>query len=234
MDQRVVAIIPARAGSKGIINKNIIDFCGKPLVAWSIEQAKNAQNVEEVFVSTDGENIAEIAQEYGAKVIRRPKELASDVASSEDALLHAINEIRKEMKIDNILFLQATSPVRLCEDIEQAIDIFFREQYDSLFSMSILEDYCLWKKEGKKLVSWTYDYMNRGRRQEREKLYLENGSIYVFKSKLIEETHNRLGGKIGMYEMPLERSGEIDSEDDITICENYMRKYYNFKNNGGK
>ena len=222
--KKIVGIIPARAGSKGIKDKNIIEFCGKPLIAWSIEQALKSKWVDEVYVSTDGERIADISREYGAKVIWRPEELASDTASSEMAINHAIDWIERERKIDAVVFLQATSPIRLVEDIDNAIQIFEEEELDSLFSMTILEDYCIWKKEQNQLVSWTYDYQNRGRRQEREELYLENGSIYIFKPQIFRNCKNRLGGKIGMYQMPFERSYEIDSIQDIDICKVFMQK----------
>ncbi|GFI46410.1 N-acylneuraminate cytidylyltransferase [Lachnospiraceae bacterium] len=221
-----IAIIPARAGSKGIKNKNIFDFCGKPLIAWSIEQAIKAQFVDKVYVSTDGEDIADISQKYGAEVIWRPDILATDTACSEDAILHAIEEVERVCKIENIIFLQATSPVRLSSDIDNAIEVFEREKLDSLFSMTKLDDYCLWKNNNGRMESWSYDYKNRGRRQEREPLYLENGSIYIFKPQIIRTLKNRLGGKIGMYEMPLERSYEIDSIQDIEICSYFMRKIY--------
>lgn len=226
MKKKVTAIIPARAGSKGIHNKNIMDFCGKPLIGWSIEQALQSEYVEDVYVSTDGEEIADISIKYGAKIVWRPAELASDTASSESTILHAISNIEKRNVIQAVLFLQATSPVRLSTDIDGAVINFFDDSYDSLFSMSILEDYCIWKKTENGLQSVTYDYQNRGRRQGREVHFLENGSIYIFKPEIIKEYNNRLGGKIGMYEMPFDRSYEIDSLDDIEICSYFMGKYY--------
>ena len=225
MEKNIVAIIPARAGSKGIENKNIIDFCGKPLIAWSIEQALTSKKIDDVFVSTDGKQIAEIAQQYGAKVIWRPAELASDTATSEDAIIHAVNLIKQQRIIDVVVFLQATSPIRLQKDIDGAITTFFDNDLDSLFSMTILEDYCIWKETEHGLQSYTFDYNNRGRRQDREKLFLENGSIYIFKPDILMKCKNRLGGKIGMYEMPFERSYEIDSYQDIETCKFFMRKY---------
>lgn len=225
-EKNIVGIIPARAGSKGIINKNIIEFCGKPLIAWSIEQALASKYVREVYVSTNGEHIAEVAKDYGARIISRPDELASDTSSSEDALIHAVNVLEQRVgKIDAVLFLQATSPIRLPQDINGAVERFFGDGLDSLFSMTVLEDYCIWKKTEKGLRSWTYDYMNRGRRQDRDGLYLENGSIYLFRPEILKQCRNRLGGKIGMYEMPFDRSYEIDGIQDLELCGYFMRKY---------
>lgn len=221
---KTIAIIPARAGSKGIKDKNIIDFCGKPLIAWSIEQAKAAKCIDEVFVSTDGEKIANVAERYGAKVIWRPEELATDTATSEDAIIHAVLEVEKKMSVKTVVFLQATSPIREKNDIDNAYNVFMEKNYDSLFSMTKLDDYCLWKYSDDILRSFTYDYKKRGRRQERDPLYLENGSIYIFNAEIVKEFHNRLGGNIGMYEMPFERSYEIDSKNEIAICEYFMRR----------
>jgi len=221
--KKMPVIIPARAGSKGIVGKNIIDFCGKPLISWSITQALSSKNVSNVYVSTDGEDIAEVSEKYGAKIIWRPEELASDTASSEDAIIHALGEIEKMEEFDATVFLQATSPIRRANDIGDAINTFLDGDYDSLFSMTVLEDYCMWKKEGDIPYSFSYDYQNRGRRQEREPIYLENGSIYVFKKQLFLTERNRLGGRIGMYEMPFECSYEIDSPKDLRLCEYFMK-----------
>lgn len=221
---KCVAIIPARAGSKGIINKNIIDFCNKPLIGWSIEQAKKSKCIDEVYVSTDGEDIADVSKQFGAKVIWRPKEIANDIASSEEALIHAMDVIEKYDTVNRVVFLQATSPIRKRDDIDNAMSVFKRGNYDSLFSMSVLEDYCIWREENGHINSWSYDYRSRGRRQEREKMYLENGSIYIFTPELLRKNKNRLGGKIGTYEMPFNQSYEIDSVEDILTCEFFMKK----------
>lgn len=219
-----VAIIPARAGSKGIIDKNIIEFCGQPLITWSVRQALAARCVDEVYVSTDGEKIAAAAETAGARIIWRPLELAGDMASSEDALAHAMGTIRRSRELSAVVFLQATSPIRREMDIDQAYQKFVEEDYDSLFSMAVLEDACIWKERDGGYESLSYDYRNRGRRQEREPLYLENGSIYIFKPEVLEKYKNRLGGRIGTYEMPYSYSYEIDSREDVMICEHFMRK----------
>ena len=200
----IPAIIPARAGSKGIINKNIIDFCGKPLLAWSILQARHCKEISNVYVSTNGDEIADVARAYGAIVIPRPAALSSDTSSSEEALVHAVKELEGKEDLNTILFLQATSPVRRKFDIDGAIQEYCKGKYDSLFSMTVLEDWCIWRKEKNTLKSFSYDYLHRGRRQEREPLYLENGSIYIFSKHVLEQYGNRMGGTIGMYAMPME------------------------------
>ena len=226
MGNNFVTIIPARGGSKSIPRKNIADFCGKPLIGWSIEQALGGRLVQSVWVSTDDSEIADTARRFGARIIERPAELATDTASSEDALIHAIDYIEKQdsqgATVDGVVFLQATSPLRETSDIDGAIEQFVSEKADSLFSAALLEDYCLWKEEDGTFTSFTFDYMNRGRRQDRKPYYLENGSIYVFKPELLRRNKNRLGGKIVTYLMPFWKSFEIDAADDIDICGYYM------------
>ncbi len=225
-NRNIVAIIPARGGSKEIPRKNLIDFCGKPLLAWSIQQAASASSIRAVYVSTDDDEIKQVALEYGAKVITRPKELAADTSSSESALKHAIADIEDGGEaVDLVVFLQATSPLRDWKDVEGAIQTLLKEKADSLFSAALLKDFCVWSQSDGGLQGLTFDPWNRGLRQNRKPLLLENGSIYVFKPYLLKEHDNRLGGKIAHLEMPYWKSYEIDSASDIEICEYYFRKH---------
>ncbi len=222
----IVAIIPARGGSKGIPGKNIMDFCGKPLLAWSILQAKAAKTLRQVYVSSDDRQVLEVAVSFGASPIIRPAEFATDTATSEHVLHHAIGEIEESTKsvIDLVVFLQATSPLRTPEDIDGAVKILIDEQADSLFSMAVLDDFCVWTHKGNNLEGLTFDPFNRGRRQDREPLFLENGSIYIFKPEILKKHNNRLGGKIAMYEMEGWKSYEIDRKEDLDIFEYFFNK----------
>ncbi|MDD5454069.1 MAG: acylneuraminate cytidylyltransferase family protein [Candidatus Ratteibacteria bacterium] len=220
----IVAVIPARGGSKGIPKKNIIDFCGKPLIAWSILQSKNSELIDEVYVSSDDDEIIDISSSYGAKVIHRPGELATDFSTSEESLLHTVSIIEKKVDIDLIVFLQATSPLREKKDIGEAITEFRIQKVDSLFSAARLEDFFIWEKTSKGLKSMNYDYKNRTRRQDTGKQYVENGSIYIFKPFILKKYNNRLGGRIGIYEMELWKTREIDSIEDKELCEWYFNK----------
>lgn len=222
--KQVAGIILARGGSKSIPQKNIINFHNKPLIAWTIEQALSSDYISEVFVSTDDKDIGNISAKYGAKVIWRPEDLAADNSTSEEALLHAISEIEKHKKIELVVFLQATSPLRGKKDIDNAMEKFFSTNADSLFSAAVLDDFCAWEVAGDGLRSITFDYKNRGRRQDRKPFYLENGSIYIFKPEVIKKYNNRLGGEIAFYQMPLWKSHEIDNLEDIEICEYFMQK----------
>ena len=218
-------IIPARGGSEGIKKKNLYPLLGKPLIQWTIEQALRSK-VDNVFVSTDDNEIKNISLELGAEIIQRPNELSDSVSSSESALKHAIKEITivKEKKPSLITFLQATSPLRLPHDINNAIDQFYQSSSDSLFSSSVLEDLTLWHKQDGSWASINFDYKNRGRRQELNKNYVENGSIYLFKPEILESFNNRLGGDIDSYIMESWQYHEIDIVSDIQVVEFFMEK----------
>jgi len=223
----VVAIILARGGSKGIPNKNIIDFCGKPLIAWTIEQLKNSGAIDSVWVSSDSETILEVAKNYGAQTISRPDDLAGDMATSEVGWAHAIEAISAQQNnIDLIVAPQVTSPLREPSDFANAISLFVEEGYQSLFSASPIEDFFIWERdEDNQLHSLNYDYKNRKRRQDIAKQYVENGSFYLFSPNVLIEHNNRFGGNIGLYEMEFWKMFEIDSLDDVKICSALMEKF---------
>lgn len=222
------AIILARGGSKGIPKKNIMQFAGEPLLAWSILQARESGVVDSVYVSSDSDEILEVAGRYGAVAIKRPDEFSTDTSSSEVALLHVLDQIRRNCGMDptRVIFLQATSPLREPSDIAGAVRAFDELNADSLFSDAILDDFCAWEAdEDDKLVGATFDPWNRGRRQDRKPLFLENGSIYIFTPELLRKKGNRLGGKIGRYSMPYWKSFEIDTIENVELCEYYFRKH---------
>jgi N-acylneuraminate cytidylyltransferase len=220
-----VAIILARGGSKGIPKKNLIDFCGQPLISWTILQAKLSKFVDSVWVSSDDNEILEIAKEYGAKTILRPAHLSSDSATSESAWLHAINFIEKQFHIDIVLGLQPTSPLREIDDLDQSIDLFVKNNYDSLFSANEIQDFFIWENNNKNLNSLNYDFKNRKRRQQIKKKYLENGSFYLFKPRILKENNNRLGGNIGIYLMQKYKMFQIDTKSDLDLCSAIMKSY---------
>ncbi|PJZ70282.1 hypothetical protein CH373_12290 [Leptospira perolatii] len=222
-----VAIILARGGSKGIPRKNIIDFCGKPLLAWTIEQCINAKGIDSVWVSSDSEEILSIGESYGAKRIVRDSILANDVATSESGWLHAIDYIEAKIgKIELVIAPQVTSPVRNSSDIENGIEAFKKNQYDSLFSCSVAEDIYFWeRKGGGELESINYDWRNRKRRQDHSPQYIENGSFYIFLPEILRKHNNRFGGKIGMVEMEFWKMFEIDSIESLKLCESIMKSF---------
>lgn len=225
--KRTLAVIAARGGSKGIPNKNLMEICGKPLVAWSIEQARTAPSITEVAVSSDSDKILEIAAKHGAVAIKRPDDISGDTASSESAWLHALNARESETEgFARVVALQATSPIREATDLEGALAQYEREKLDSLLSVCEVEDFFNWRMtEDGQGESINYDWRNRRRRQEIEKRYLENGSFYVFPPSLIRKTNNRLGGRIGLYVIERHKMFQIDRPEDIDLCAAIMKGY---------
>ncbi len=220
----IIAIIPARGGSKSVPRKNVRDFLGLPLIAHSIIDAKEAQLVDRIYVSTDDREIAQVSRQYGAEIIDRPAELANDTASSESALIHALSEIEKTGIVPElVVFLQCTSPVRTGADIDQAITKLQRENADSLISVSPTHRF-LWKEVDGIAESINYDYRHRQRRQDMEPQYMENGSMYLFKPWVIKELGNRLGGKVILLVMSEAAIWEIDSILDFKIAEVLFKK----------
>lgn len=235
----VLAIIPARGGSKGIPYKNIALLAGKSLLAWSIESARQAPSMTRVVVSTDDKRIAVIAKQYRAEVVWRPADISVDTASSESALLHALNELKtnENWEPDLVVFLQATSPLRRPNDVQSAIETLQREQADSLFSACHVEGFT-WRRPlkgpGGGVQPVNYDPTHRLRRQElTEEILEENGSIYVFKPWVLRQFNSRLGGKISVYPMDRLDSFQIDTPADLKLLESLiaMRSNSNFREN---
>ena len=219
-------VIPARGGSKGIPRKNIIDFCGKPLLAWTIEQCLEADDVNDVWVSSDNDEILDVAMLYGAKAIKRPIDISGDMATSESAWLHAIDYLKNNnIPLDVVLAPQVTSPLRETIDINNAISKFFKGNYDSMISASMAEDLFFWEESNTGLDSVNYDYKNRKRRQDFKEQIIENGSLYLFKPEVIQNNNNRLGGKIGFSKMEFWKMFEIDNAEDLRMCSALMKEF---------
>ena len=224
---KITAIILARGGSKGLPNKNILNFCGKPLISWTIENCFNA-GINSVWVSSDSEEILEISKNNGAQVLKRPNDLSNDSSNSEEAWLHAINYIEsfQNSKIDFVFAPQVTSPLREVKDIANAIKIIDQQKLDSLFSSSIVEDLFFWEKDSKGLLSSVnYDWKNRKRRQDISEKFIENGSFYFFKPNILRLNNNRFGGKIGLVKMEFWKMFEIDSKEDFKMCSALMNEF---------
>jgi N-acylneuraminate cytidylyltransferase len=213
---KVQAIIPARGGSKGIPRKNLIEVCGKPLIAYTIEDAQRAPEISEVIVSTDSEEIAVLSKRLGATVVIRPPEISGDLASSESALLHCLDVLRDRQGHDPdlVVFLQATSPVRPVGAISGAIEAMVREQADSLFSASPIHGF-VWRMDPGGPMPLNYDHRSRPRRQNFREHIEENGSIYVFRPWVLRDEGNRLGGRIVTYLMDPLYAVQVDEPDDL-------------------
>lgn len=222
-----VAIILARGGSKGIPGKNIIDFCGKPLIAWTIENCKEG-DADSVWVSSDSDEILKVSEIFGANTIKRPEDISGDFATSEAGWKHAIQFIEQNtgQSIDWVLAPQVTSPLREAKDIALAFTLASNGEHDSFFSCSIAEDLFFWQRDHNgSLDSVNYDWRNRKRRQDIPKQYIENGSFYLFQPDVLIKGNNRFGNKIGLVEMEFWKMFEIDSIEDLKMCEALMKEF---------
>ena len=220
----ITAIIPARGGSKGIPNKNIKRFAGKPLIVYSIEYALESKLIDKIVVSTDDRNISKIAKDSGATVIKRPPELCTDTASTESAIEHYLQS--SKVKPDVIVLLQATSPLRPKGSLDESLRHFQKGGYDSLLSICPSHRF-FWRIKEDKTAYAEYDYLNRPRRQALNKTdrhFMENGSLYIFSHEHFDKTGNRLGGKIGYVEWPEDYNIEIDTIIDFKILEDIFLK----------
>ena len=219
---RYLCIIPARGGSKGIPRKNVKEVAGLPLIAWSINHALSVSQIDRVIVSTDCDEIADVAIRYGAEVpFMRPEVLAKDQSPSDPVLSHAVEylEVNEGYYADAIIMLQPTSPYRKPSALSRAIDCFENTGADSLVSVQETHGF-LWNG-GFPAVA-LYDYQNRPRRQDikdTDKLYEENGSIYIIKREAFEQSKNRLGGEITTFIMDKDESIDIDNEIDLMMIE---------------
>ncbi|OCL27626.1 acylneuraminate cytidylyltransferase [Orenia metallireducens] len=223
-NREVLSIILARSGSKGISQKNIKKLKGKPLISYTIEEAIKSKYIDRVIVSTDDFEIRKVAKQCGAEVpFIRPKELATDEATSEDAMIHAINwlKLNEKYKSDYVILLQPTSPLRKVQDIDGAIEKFARSNGDSLLGLCEANKHPYWMMEVKNEEAFYFisEIGKYTRRQDLPKIYNINGAIYITKTKLFLQTKCRWCGKIIPYVMPKERSIDIDDMLDWKLAE---------------
>ena len=218
----IVAVIPARGGSKGIPRKNVLPVGGLPLIAHSILHARRSRLVDLVVVSTDDPEIAAVARRFGAEVVDRPADLATDGAPSEPTLAHALDHVRTQHgPVDLVVFLQATSPLRRPDDVDGAIEHLRAEGADSLFSACPMHGF-VWR-DGPALRSLTYDHEDRPRRQDLGgDDWQENGSIYVFAPWVLDELGNRLGGRIALWPMHPLDSFQVDEPGDLELLDSLV------------
>lgn len=225
----ILCIIPARGGSKGLPGKNIKELSGKPLIAYSIEQAKGAKYVDRIIVSTENREIADIARRYGAEVpFMRPRKLATDDCSIIDVLLHAMDwmENKEKCKFDILALLHATAPLRTSEDIDNSIKLLVDKKADNVFSVSdaYRNPYfnMVEMREG-----GTAGLVKKGQfntRQAAPKVFDMNASIYVWWKDVLRKKKSVFLKKSHVYVMPRERSVDIDDNVDFKIAEMFLRE----------
>jgi len=220
-DKKIICLIPARGGSKGIKLKNIKIFAGEPLIGHTIKAAINSKLIDNIYVSTDNEDIAEISLNYGVEVIKRPKELARDETKTIEVVLDFINKINIDSEENIIILLQPTSPLRKTKDIDDAIKIYLENKCESVISVNKINHSPLWSfnlVEGYLKPFFKQEYLEQ-RRQELPILFAPNGAIYISSPKILRKYLSFFGSKIIPYIMPFENSIDIDSEEDFELAE---------------
>lgn len=223
-----IAIIPARSGSKGLPNKNIIELNNKPLIFYSITAALESGCFDEVMVSTDSNYYAEIARQYGASVpFLRSAKNSGDDSDSWGVVREVLAQYDKNgKKFDYVALLQPTSPLRDKNDIIQAFKMLSKNNVHNVVSITEVEhpvQWCFKMSDDKSMEQFADSPFNNIRRQDLEKYYRENGAIYIVDAeKIMSENYNFYGDDCYGYIMPKERSVDIDSEMDIYIVKYYM------------
>lgn len=214
---RVVAVIPARGGSKGVPLKNISTVGQRPLVARAVESCMDAASVDSVVVSTDSDAIAEVAEQAGALIVRRPDELAGDTASSESALLHTLDVLATDgEKPDVTVFVQCTSPFIDPVTIDSAVSSILADEADSVFSAVRTHEF-LWRIAPEGARGINHDHQYRPRRQDREAHFRETGAFYAFRTEGFREHQHRFFGRIGVQEVPEAHALEVDTPEDLDV-----------------
>lgn len=218
-----VAFIPVRGGSKSIPLKNIRTMCGKPLVYWTVKAACDCNRIDKVYVATDSGRIKETVESFGmekVEVIGRSEESASDTASTESAML----EFAMEREFDNIVLIQATSPMLTGKDLEKGFALFDGEDTDSVLSV-VRQKRFHWERDEKGYARPSnYDVYRRPRRQEFAGYLVENGAFYITGRKDLLQSKNRVSGRIKAVEMNEDSFFEIDEISDWIIVEALMKK----------
>lgn len=226
----MIAIIPARGGSKGLPGKNIKMLNGKPLIAYAIDAAQKSKYIDYVFVSTDSAEIATIAKQYGAQIpYLRPAELASDTALAVDNYIYNVNRLEEESgrAIDAFVVLQPTSPLRISEDVDNAIELFMQKGADSVISYTPEAHPIKWHKylseDGRFENIFDDNILNR---QDNRVSYYPNGAVYVFRTAMIRD-RKYYTDKSYAYIMPRSRSVDIDFLEDFEYAEYLLKRNAN-------
>lgn len=215
--KRIIAVIPARGGSKGIPGKNLKMIAGRSLIRRTIDSLMATGLVDDVYVSSDSEEILNEATRYGANAIKRPEELSSDQASSESALLHALKITGEDSKADLLVFCQATSPFIESKDLRQAITGVSRGEADVVFSATESHAF-LWRKTDEGMEGINHDKTFRLRRQDMDPEYRETGAFYVMKTQGFVESKHRFFGKVACQVTDSRFAIDIDEPADLDLA----------------
>lgn len=218
---QILAVIPARGGSKGIPKKNIRLMNGKPLISYSINNAKNSRYITDVFVTTDSNEISEVAEEYGVEIIKRDESLSSDLITLDPVVFHAKNcaEKIKNKKYDVVVTLQPTSPLLKTETLDNAIEYFINGNYDTIISV-INKPHLSWGMQENKIIPL---YKERKNRQELPPQYFETGAFLIAKADCVKNS-TRIGKNVSVFEVAENESIDIDNKNDWLLTENLMKR----------
>ena len=225
MKEKIIFIIPARGGSKGVPQKNIRFLAGKPLIAYTIDCTLNSKYINKVVVSTDDQEIATISEKYGAEVVKRPDSLATDNSPTIDAVFHVLESLKiQNEKQTVIVLLQPTSPLRTSQDINSAIDLFFKNECDSVISVCECQHspYWAYKIDNHYLKTILGNNYLKMRRQDLPKSYIPNGAIYISTVAVLQESRSFNSPRTIPYIMPSIRSVDIDNELDFIVAESII------------
>lgn len=217
-----VAFIPLRGGSKSIPLKNIKPINGRPLVYWVLDAATKCEYIEKVFVATDSEQIKNVVEKYKSdkvKVIDRDEATAKDDSPTELAML----EFADKYDFENIVLIQATSPLLKYEDLNKGFELILTGNYTSVLSV-VRQKRFIWEKSGDRYVPINYSYKNRPMRQNFDGFLVENGAFYITSKLGLIESKNRISGNIGIVEMDADSYFEIDEPSDWIIVENLLKQ----------
>lgn len=234
MKPEMLAVIPARGGSKGVPRKNIKMFGGKPLMVWTIEAALTSAFIDRVVVTTEDTEIAEVARKHGAEVIKRPKRLAQDETLITPVLEHTVTTLKKKegYEPEFVVLLNPTSPLRSKDHLDVGIRPFIWSKNDCSVSVTP-EVVCLWEIRDNK--AWAnYDYGNKPRRQDAPISYRENGAVYIVRTDFLMREHRFIGGKISLFAIPRYNSLDIDTPIDFKVAELVMNEALSGNKGKGK
>ena len=220
-NNKVLGIIPARGGSKGLPGKNLKNLGGKPLIAWSIEEVKKSKYIDRCIVSTDDEGIAQVAKKYGCEVpFIRPVELATDDANINDVIIHALDILQERYEI--VIVLQPTSPLRKAKDIDDALELMDHENAPAVVSVS----------KSNKPIHWHYTVEKDGNlkpvfprrelstnRQELSQTFLPNGALFIAQTKFFRNNKTFYTESTFAFILPPERSIDIDTQIDFIMAQ---------------
>ena len=218
---KILSVIPARGGSKGIRLKNLVRLDGKPLLHYTVKASLESKLVNRTVVSTDNKKIAEQAKKLGAEVIIRPKRLSTDESILEPVIQHVLDFLKSKKKYrpDIVVLLQNTSPLRSSEYIDGALSLLIKKKYDSVLSGYPWQVFSWKVKSDSSIIPYSYNPQNRSRRQESGERVLENGAIYATTSSAFKKSQCRISGKVGFYTMPMELSYDVDGNADLYATE---------------